>query len=411
MFNKLRIKLTLTNVAVVSFIFCIFVTGIFLITGKITEDQANQLMSLVASNAELNGSQEITEQNDQNENQFKYFYVLLNTSGEITTSTKGLDVKQSMIKDIISRAMNTKLSKGKLKWNEKHFNFEKTTLDNGRDTSIIFVDTTSEHDMLDKLWAALALASLAGLILSFFGSLFIANRSLVPIKESWKEQKDFVADASHELRTPLSIIETTLDLLSGRKDKTIQSQLKWFENIQTENKRMTKLVNDLLFLARTDSGQVILDMKAFPLHLALLEAYIPFEALVMQKKIHLKQFEGSPVEFYGDEERIKQLAIILIDNAIKHTPSGGSVGMALRDLNSAVEISITDTGEGIDKEHLNKIFQRFYRVDKARSRKDGSTGLGLSIAEWIVKQHNGVIKVDSLKGSGTSFQVTLPKTR
>ncbi|MCJ7688417.1 MAG: ATP-binding protein, partial [Clostridiaceae bacterium] len=202
-----------------------------------------------------------------------------------------------------------------------------------------------------------------------------------------------IADASHELRTPLAVIETTLDLVISRGENTINSQLKWIENIQAENKRMSKLVNDLLFLARTDSKQVIFEKKAFPLHSALLEAYIPFEAITIQKGIQLKAFKGAPINFIGDEARIKQLVVILIDNAIKHTQPGGTIGMSLFRRGEFIEIIIEDTGEGIEKEHINDIFKRFYKVDKARSDNGESSGLGLSIAQCIVKEHNGTIRV------------------
>jgi signal transduction histidine kinase len=144
----------------------------------------------------------------------------------------------------------------------------------------------------------------------------------------------------------------------------------------------------LLFLARADSNQDIVLMKLFPLHTALLEAYIPFEALALQAKIQLEDFKGSEIDFYGDEARIKQLVVILIDNAISYTLSGGRVGLELKSIADTIEISVTDTGAGIDKEHVDKMFQRFYRVDKSRSRKEGNLGLGLSLAEWIAKEHN-----------------------
>jgi len=195
----------------------------------------------------------------------------------------------------------------------------------------------------------------------------------------------------------------------NKGNQTIDSQIKWLDNIQAENKVMTKLVNDMLFLARADSEQNLLEKRDFQLHLALLEAYIPFEAPAIQNGIQLKPFEGDSVNIYGDESRIKQLVAILIDNAIKHTPPGGSIQMALHDRGHTVEIVVSDTGEGISDEHIHKIFERFYRVDKARSRSNGSAGLGLSIAKYIVSEHRGEIKVESKVGAGTSFHVILPK--
>jgi len=407
MFNKLRTKLTITNVIVVSIIFFIFVFGVFLIMGKIINNQNDAFISLISSNIEMNGYQEISEQKDVDELRYRYFYVIFNTKGTVVGSSPNLNIKNKNIIGIIATAKKSIQNKGSLEWNDIPYNYVKTVLDN-KETSFVFINTNLETEMLDNLKIVLVLTSLAGLIIAFFGSLFMANRALIPIKATWKTQKDFIADASHELRTPLAVIETTLDLVISRGENTINSQLKWIENIQAENKRMTKLVNELLFLARTDSEQVMLEKVEFPIHSALLEAYIPFEAITIQKGIKLKAFDGTPINFIGDEARIKQLVVILIDNAIKHTPPGGTIGMSLFVKGGLIEIIIEDNGEGIEKEYINDIFKRFYKVDRSRSSNEENSGLGLSIAQWIVKEHNGTIKVESFKDKGTTFHICLP---
>lgn len=408
MFNKLRLKLTLTNVAVVSIIFVAVISGIFLMMQKVTHDQTQQFIDLVSANAGIATGPAKSEHKKHEEYQYRYFYVKLNATGDVLSASEGPDIKNDDVKNMIAEALASSKQDGKVELGEQSYIFRKSTLKNAFGTFIVFVNTHPENEILGDLFIVLAVTGALGLIFAFLGSLYMANRSLIPIKESWNQQKNFIADASHELRTPLSVIETTLDLLESKKDKTIESQLKWIENIQAENKRMSRLVSDMLFLARTDSDQVLLEMKTFSLNAALLEAYIPFEAVAMQKGIQLDPFEGPEVEFYGDEARIKQLAVILIDNALKYTPAGGRVGICLKDLGEAVEMIFTDTGVGIDKEHINKVFQRFYRVDKARSRNEGSVGLGLSIADWIVKQHHGHIRVESSKGMGSTFHIYLP---
>ncbi|MDP4094333.1 MAG: ATP-binding protein [Bacillota bacterium] len=411
MFHKLRLKLTLTNVAVVSVIFIIITAGIFFMTENNINNQTNQLLNTLASNEGLDTTQNISGHKGHDEHQFRYFTVKLNSSGNIISSSQNPDLNSINTNLLISNALKSKRDRGQIELDEETYLFQKSSSGSGQGMSIIFIDTHQEHEMLGDLMVVLALVGFGGLVLAFFGSLFMAERSLVPITESWKRQRDFVADASHELRTPLTVIDTTLELLLNRKEQTIESQIKWIENIQTENKRMTKLVNDLLFLARADSEQILLEKKDFPLHSALLEAYIPMESLAIQHGIHLEPFIGDEIDYWGDEARIKQLAVILVDNAIKYTPSGGSVKMSLKDIGTHAEIMVADTGEGIEKDQLNKIFQRFYRVDKARSRKEGSLGLGLSIAQWIVNEHHGAIKVESSKNAGTTFYITLPKTR
>ena len=413
MFNKLKLRLTFTNVAVVSFILVIFIMGVFFTMLRLSNNQTDQLIQLISSNAGFSDTSNIPIHKGHDEYQYRYFYVKLNPAGEIISASEGLDLQNEYIKATIAKAYNSPKMKEKIELHDidEPFIYVKGNLENGLGTYIIFVNTNSEVELVGKLLLVLVILGIGGLVLVFFGSLFMANRSLIPIKESWKRQKDFVADASHELRTPLSVVETTLDLVLSRKEKTIESQIKWLENIQTENRRMTKLVSDLLLLARTDSGQVTLEKRNFPLHTALLEVYISIEALALQSGINLDPFQGPEIDFFGDEARIKQLAVILVDNAIKHTPAAGHVGMKVRDEVSSILIEVTDTGEGIDEEDINKIFERFYRVDKSRSRAEGSTGLGLSIAEWIVKEHQGTIKVESSKGKGTTFSVNLPKAR
>ncbi|HEY5585068.1 MAG TPA: ATP-binding protein [Ruminiclostridium sp.] len=410
MFNKLRLKLTLTNVAVVAIILILFAVGVFVFMFKATNDQTSQLINLISSNEGLSNTQIIPKNQKHESNQLRYFYVKLDLQNNITYTSAAFDIKHEPISDLIGEALSHSQMDGNIELSDgESYRFYKGDLVGATGTFIIFINNHSDNKMLGNLFLVLAFTGLGGLGLAFFGSLFMAERSLIPIKKSWQQQRDFVADASHELRTPLTVIETTTDLLMNRGNQTIDSQIKWLENIQAENKVMSKLVNDMLFLARADSDQDLLEKKEFQLHLALLEAYIPFEALAIKRGLHLKPFEGCAVNIIGDESKIKQLAAILIDNAIKHTPSGGSIQMALYDKGHTVEFVVSDSGEGISEDHIHKIFERFYRVDKARSRSDGSAGLGLSIAEWIVSGHRGEVKVQSQIGVGTSFHVILPK--
>jgi two-component system, OmpR family, sensor histidine kinase CiaH len=407
MFNKLRFKLTLTNVIVVSIIFLTSTSSIFFMMKKIAYDQIQQFIDLVSINAGLNINSSTLKHKNQEEFQLRYFYVKFDVSGNILAAFP--DIKNDKIKSLSEKVLKSSKNDGKIKISGASYMYKKNI--NNNETFIICVNTHPENEMLENLLFVLSITGVISLAFAFLGSLYIANKSLIPIKQSWKRQRDFVADASHELRTPLSVIETTLDLLANKKKNTIESQLKWIENIQAENKRMSKLVNDMLFLARTDSDQVLLEIRKFLLNSALLEAYIPFEVIALQKGIYIEEFKGSEAYFYGDESKIKQLIVILIDNAIKYTPIGGRVGMSLRDTDDTIEIIIEDTGVGIDKLHIDKVFQRFYRVDKSRSRKEGSVGLGLAIADWIVNEHHGSIKVESTKELGTTFTITFPKLK
>ncbi|MCX8128847.1 MAG: HAMP domain-containing histidine kinase [Clostridia bacterium] len=245
------------------------------------------------------------------------------------------------------------------------------------------------------------------LVFVFFGSLFISGRVIVPIKKAWQKQVDFTADASHELRTPLAVIQTNLELVMGNPDETVESQNKWLENMLNESKRMSKLIDDLLTLSRSDANQQTLEMNRFMLDEALHEAVDPYKPIAAAQGMTLEHNSLSGVEFIGDRNRIKQLIIILIDNALKYTGNGGRIEVVMKRRDKHVEIAVEDTGVGIEKEHLSRIFDRFYRVDKARSRNKGGSGLGLAIAKWIVDEHKGQIKVESTPGKGTRFTVLL----
>jgi signal transduction histidine kinase len=144
---------------------------------------------------------------------------------------------------------------------------------------------------------------------------------------------------------------------------------------------------------------------------ALDEVLMSFQPLASNKDIVIERHFKEDTIFFGDEERLKQLMVILVDNAIKYNSKGGKIDIVLKENVNSVEISVLDTGEGIEEEHQDKIFERFYRIDKARSRNEGGTGLGLAIAKWIVDEHNGSIKVYSVPGKGSRFRIILPNDK
>jgi two-component system, OmpR family, sensor histidine kinase CiaH len=246
--------------------------------------------------------------------------------------------------------------------------------------------------------------------LVFAISLFLATKALVPIKNSWEKQRIFVSDASHELRTPLAVINTSLEIVLDNSSETIESQSKWLENIQSEVQRMSKLVNDLLFLARSDSNNDKLQMANFDLSWALMQLTEFFKPFTEDNGITL-DFNIQPDVFYfGNEGRIKQLVTILIDNAVQHTAKFGKIELVMETRDSSIEISVKDNGSGIPQEHLTKIFERFYKVDKARTGNHNGSGLGLSIADCIAKEHSGSITVTSKVNEGSTFKIILPRS-
>jgi len=255
-----------------------------------------------------------------------------------------------------------------------------------------------------KLFSTILLST----VMVLAGSWLLSKVAVAPVKQAWQKQLDFTADASHELRTPIAVIQTNLELVMDSPDETVGSQMKWLKNIEAENIRMARLVEDLLTLSRADTNQQTLEKETFMLDEAISEALVPFEPIAGRKSIALQARINSKTAFHGDRKRIKQLIVILVDNALNYTDGPGTVTVSLARSEKALELTVSDTGHGMEAEHLDKIFDRFYRVTKTRNLHQDGSGLGLSIAKWIVQEHGGAIQVDSSPGCGTTFTVFLP---
>lgn len=243
----------------------------------------------------------------------------------------------------------------------------------------------------------------------WLASFIISKIALAPIKESWQKQLDFTADASHELRTPITVIQTNLELVMDNGNETVESQMCWLKNIEAENKRMGRLVEDLLTLSRADTNQQTICKNKFVLdrsaHLVV-DAITP---LIQEKDIQLETELSDNIGFYGDEERIKQLMVILLENAACYTRPGGKITLSVKALpDNKIVLTVKDTGIGMSEDSLGKIFNRFYREENTRQYHGDGSGLGLSIAKWIVEEHGGKIQVQSTLGKGTEFTILLP---
>jgi heavy metal sensor kinase len=233
------------------------------------------------------------------------------------------------------------------------------------------------------------------------------NGMIGRLDDAFKKQRQFIADASHELRTPLAVIqaESTLGLEKRRTQAEYRRSL---ELVSQEVAYMSEIVGKLLLLARNDAGCEPVDFEDVNVAELFSELSQDVEPLVQEKSL---QFNLGPMDnltVKGDRIKLRQLFLNILDNAIRYTPSGGSISGSIVRKNGSAVASVGDTGIGIPAEHLPYIFDRFYRVDKSRSRADGGTGLGLAIATSIAKVHGGGIEVESEVGKGTTFRVVLP---
>jgi len=241
---------------------------------------------------------------------------------------------------------------------------------------------------------------IGNLILSF-------NQTLERLEALFTSQQRFLADVSHELRTPLTVIKGSVDLMRKMKQADRES----LNSIDQEAGRLTRLVGGLLMLAQAESGKLALNFAPVELDLLLTEVFTEMQVLAGEKvKVHLNDIDQVVVN--GDRDRLKQVFLNLVSNAIQYTPQNGEIFLSLQKIGEQARVIVRDTGPGIPAEDLPHIFDRFYRAEKSRTRsKISGFGLGLSIANWIVEHHGGQIKVESKEGVGTTFVIWLTLLR
>ncbi len=235
------------------------------------------------------------------------------------------------------------------------------------------------------------------------------NDLLARLELAFNEQQRFIADASHELRTPLAVLRGETEVALG-KPRTIDEYQRSLSLIQDEAERLSRIVEDLFILARQPINvRAALSKEIISLNEAVKDCARAAQVLAVQKGVRLRIENDPPsIALNGDEELIKRVILNLLDNAVKYTPAGGEISLSLARQNGNAEIVVRDNGIGISDSDQPRVFDRFYRVDKARARALGGAGLGLSIAQWIVEAHGGQIDVVSTPGRGSTFTVSLP---
>lgn len=279
--------------------------------------------------------------------------------------------------------------------------------------AVAVADEVELEDRYTALIAEFVAAGLIAAILVAIGGWIVAGQSAVPIERSVDQMRRFMADAAHELRTPLTVVRSRAEVALQRT-RSPDEYADALRGIERETIRLGRIVEDLLTLARADAGQRPIERERVFLDDVALDAAEAARVIAERKSVRLEvqEFEETPV--VGDAALLRQLGLILLDNAIKFTPAGGVVRIAVRLMaNGARALVVADTGVGIGAEELPRIFERFYRGDSSRTRTDGSSategaGLGLSIARWIAEEHKAVILVSSRLGEGTTVTVEFP---
>jgi signal transduction histidine kinase len=263
-----------------------------------------------------------------------------------------------------------------------------------------------EHAALSRLIFGLLLGGLGGLVLAGMGGWFLAGKSLEPVRLAFLRQHAFVSDASHELRTPLAVIRANAEYLQLEQPDNPE-----VSDIVSESERLSALVETLLALARGDASGAGLERVPVDVGEVVEAAAGSMRPLAEERDVELSIVTGEGMTVLGDREQLRQLVIILVDNALRYTSPEGRVHVQAGADRDSVVLTVHDNGIGIPPEAVGRVFERFYRADSARSRESGGAGLGLAIARELVGGHGGRIEVDSTEGAGTTFTVRLPLAR
>lgn len=336
------------------------------------------------------------------------FRVSVDGEGKVISKLgNNVEVSEELLSEIVDKALAAAKTKKEGVLQEYKLRY---LVMNGQDhmvETVAFLDVSRQMADFRSLVLTLLVVGIIGELAFLAISIFLARFTMKPVKTAWEQQRQFVADASHELKTPLTVVLANTGILLSHKEDKIALQEKWIYYIKDEAERLKKLVEDMLFLAKSDTAKIPLEKREVNFSDLVFNSLLTFESIAFEQKIRLNQEIEQDVLLCGNEAQLRQLIAILLDNACKYTTADGGVSVTLLKKQDKVSFSVQNAGSFIPKEEQGKIFERFYRVDESRVRKEGGYGLGLSIAKSIVEAHKGKLIVTSNEQEGTIFTVHL----
>ncbi len=426
MFRRIRRRLTLFYSLMMAFFLVAMVCGVYKsMEWSIASEQAREIrdtannvayaQSFLIQHRELL----LDDSEKYKDGQDRMFFYVFDTEGRLLNFSRAPFAMEPFVLDAIHdwNVPNAEVAiftqEGKINFKYKLMMTAHPIMMDGELIGTVYVgkDVTAIYNGLRKSMVVLGVFSLIALIIAALMGHTMSGKAIVPLKEAYEKQRQFAADASHELRTPLSVVMASVDVLENDPSITAPFLKQVIGDVRDEVKKMTKLVTDLLTVARSDNQKLTLVREKFDIADLLQQTVRRMQPLAARKNIRLLCGDMKPLDIRADAQKIKQLLQILIDNAVKYTPEDGTITVALdgKADKSKVRLRVGDTGIGISPEDQERIFDRFYRVDKSRSRESGGNGLGLAIAREIVDLHKGKISVVSRQGEGSVFTIELKR--
>lgn len=410
MIKKLQRRFILLSMSAFLLVLTVIITGINMVNYNAVVREADSLLSIMTknkhdfpSNPDKFGSMLPPGMSPEIPYESRYFSVVANVE-----TKQILFVETSQIISVDTQSAvdyaQTVLTKGKTAGFINGFRYQ--IQGENQFTRITFLDCGRKLDAYYSFLFASIAISLIGYLIVFALIAFFSNRIIRPISESYEKQKRFITDASHEIKTPLTIIGADTDIL----EMELGEQNEWITDIKKQVSQLTTLTNDLVFLSRMEESEQTLPMIEFPFSEVLTETIDSFQAVAKKQEKELCCSIPPMISYFGNEKSIRQLISILLDNAIKYSPSHEMIQFTVEEQNNSVLLAVTNkTQQSISKDQLKFLFDRFYRVDASRNSKTGGHGVGLSIAKAIVEAHHGKIQASAPGENSLQITVKFPR--
>ena len=412
MLKNLKNKIIIINMSLIAIILLIVYAGVLYATytenNSLLKDRLNTAISLHQRPEDMPeigdskpGYPEVSPH--------KEFYgpavvVTVNDDNEITQIAEYYaKISENALDQILETALSSKNGFGTIKSMSIMFLKEPSAFG----TKIAITETNTLYNAMKSTALNGALVLLLVLAIVFIVSLFLSSLAIKPVKEAWTKQKQFIADASHELKTPLTVILANNNILQGHPEETVSSQKQWIDSTADEASRMKKLIDQMLFLAKSDASNAPAPLSRIDISEIAERAALTFEPVAFEKNVNIKTIIADKLIVYSNAELFDRLIHILLDNAVKHAAGDTEILLALQKNGNKVFLSVNNKGDVIPQEDIPHIFDRFYRADKARTSANETSGygLGLAIAKSILEKLNGDIVVSSNTDNGTTFTV------
>lgn len=415
MIKKLKIKFIAITMIFVSIIIMSVFSVIFHMNKTAIESQSIQDLKRIISMSLIDLTKAMNTNNDSyynyNENdirqlQFTPLFVVSLDNNDVVTSiiTSNVYIDGESLETAISIARSNPNVSGIIPKMQLRYLKQNNDIYN----RIAFIEISRENETIESLLITLIFSGSMLLLGFFIISVFVSSWALKPVEIVWNQQKQFIADASHELKTPLTVLLANIDILKENKEDTIENQMKWINSSKQEAIQMKDLLEEMLFLAKSDASLLTTNFTNINISDLLISQILSLEVIAFEKNVTIN-YDNVEEELYtnANEKQVVNLLSILLENACKYSYENTTITVSLKKEQEKIKLEINNIGPIIPKSELPHIFERFYRVEKSRNKSNGGYGLGLSIAKKITDTNNMKMSAESNEQKGTTFRIIM----